>query len=57
MTSLFYLVPPSTAVMAWLLFGEPITAFTLMGMALTAVGVALVLRTPPGRTRGTMTIP
>ncbi|MES2634092.1 MAG: DMT family transporter [Pseudomonadota bacterium] len=45
-TSLLYLVPPCTAVMAAILFGEPITAFTIAGMALTAVGVALVVRAP-----------
>jgi drug/metabolite transporter (DMT)-like permease len=43
-TSLLYLVPPTTAVMAWVLFGEPITALTVAGMALTAAGVALVVR-------------
>lgn len=43
-TSLLYLVPPCTAVMAWLLFGEPITVVTLIGIALTAVGVSLVVR-------------
>lgn len=43
-TSLLYLVPPTTAVMAWLLFGEAITAVTLVGMALTALGVSLVVR-------------
>ena len=43
-TSLLYLVPPTTAVMAWLLFDEPITAATVAGMALTAVGVSLVVR-------------
>lgn len=43
-TSLLYLVPPCTALMAWVLFREPITAFTLGGMALTAVGVSLVVR-------------
>jgi len=43
-TSLLYLVPPCTAVMAWLLFGEPITIFTIAGMALTALGVSLVVR-------------
>jgi drug/metabolite transporter (DMT)-like permease len=43
-TSLLYLVPPCTAVMAWLLFGEPITVFTIAGMALTALGVSLVVR-------------
>jgi drug/metabolite transporter (DMT)-like permease len=46
-TSLLYLVPPCTAVMAWLLFGEPITVFTVAGVALTAVGVSLVVRSPP----------
>jgi drug/metabolite transporter (DMT)-like permease len=43
-TSLLYLVPPCTAVMAWLLFDEPITIFTIAGMALTALGVSLVVR-------------
>jgi drug/metabolite transporter (DMT)-like permease len=43
-TSLLYLVPPCTAVMAWLLFAEPITALTLVGIAMTAVGVSLVVR-------------
>ncbi|MET0541273.1 MAG: EamA family transporter [Variovorax sp.] len=43
-TSLLYLVPPCTAVMAWLLFDEPITAITLAGIALTAVGVSMVVR-------------
>ncbi|RYF40735.1 MAG: DMT family transporter [Comamonadaceae bacterium] len=45
-TSLLYLVPPCTAVMAWMLFDEPITVFTIAGMALTALGVSLVVRTP-----------
>jgi drug/metabolite transporter (DMT)-like permease len=43
-TSLLYLVPPSTAVMAWLLFREPITLVTLLGIGLTAAGVSLVVR-------------
>jgi drug/metabolite transporter (DMT)-like permease len=43
-TSLLYLVPPCTAVMAWLLFAEPITALTVAGIAVTAVGVSLVVR-------------
>ncbi|MDB5955767.1 DMT family transporter [Ramlibacter sp.] len=45
-TSLMYLVPPTTALMAWVLFGEPITAWIVAGMALTAVGVSLVVRAP-----------
>jgi drug/metabolite transporter (DMT)-like permease len=43
-TSLMYLVPPCTAFMAWVLFGEPLTPLILGGMALTAVGVSLVVR-------------
>jgi drug/metabolite transporter (DMT)-like permease len=42
--SLMYLVPPTTALMAWVLFGEPITALAVAGMALTALGVAIVVR-------------
>lgn len=49
-TSLMYLVPPTTALMAWALFDEPITVATLIGTALTAFGVSLVLRTPPRAT-------
>jgi drug/metabolite transporter (DMT)-like permease len=44
-TSLMYLVPPTTALMAWVLFGEPLTVLILTGMALTAAGVSLVVRT------------
>jgi len=43
-TSLLYLVPPCTAVMAWLLFGEAFTLLMMLGMALTVVGVAIVVR-------------
>ena len=45
-TSLMYLVPPCTAAIAWLLFDEPITPLTLVGTAITALGVALVVRAP-----------
>ena len=45
-TSLLYLVPPCTAMMAWALFGEPITFTTLAGTAMTAAGVYLVVRAP-----------
>lgn len=44
-SSLMYLVPPCTAVLAWLMFDEPITMSVVAGMALTAIGVGLVLRT------------
>jgi drug/metabolite transporter (DMT)-like permease len=43
-TSLLYLVPPCTAVMAWLLFGEAFTPVMMLGMAFTVVGVAIVVR-------------
>jgi drug/metabolite transporter (DMT)-like permease len=44
-TSLLYLVPPTTALMAWLLFDEAITIVTVLGIVLTAIGVSLVVRT------------
>jgi drug/metabolite transporter (DMT)-like permease len=40
--SLFFLVPPTTALIAWPLFGERLGAVELAGMALTLAGVALV---------------
>ena len=43
-TSLFYLVPPTTALMAWGLFAEAITPLTVAGIALTAIGVSVVVR-------------
>jgi len=43
-TSLLYLVPPCTALMAWLLFGEAFTPLMTLGMALTVAGVAVVVR-------------
>lgn len=48
-TSLLYLVPPTTALMAWALFGESITTATVVGTVLTALGVSLVVRSakPP----------
>jgi len=42
--SLFYLVPPVTAALAWGLFGEVLTLTGLAGMGLAAFGVALVIR-------------
>jgi drug/metabolite transporter (DMT)-like permease len=47
-TSLLYLVPPCTALMAWVLFGEPLSPQVLLGIAVTAAGVALVVREPAG---------
>lgn len=45
-TSLLYLVPPCTALMAWALFDEPLTLAVLLGLGFTALGVALVVRPP-----------
>jgi drug/metabolite transporter (DMT)-like permease len=42
--SLFFLVPPCTALIAWPLFGETLGPVALLGMALTAAGVALASR-------------
>ncbi|MCW2535817.1 MAG: putative rane protein of unknown function [Modestobacter sp.] len=47
-SSLLYLVPPATAVETYLLFGEELPLLSLVGVAVTTLGVALVLR-PPGR--------
>jgi drug/metabolite transporter (DMT)-like permease len=44
--SLFYLTPPTTAVLAYFLFGESLTAIALAGMALAIAGVALVVTGP-----------
>jgi drug/metabolite transporter (DMT)-like permease len=41
---LIYLVPPTAAVQAWLLFGEQLSPLQLAGMALTVIGVALASR-------------
>ena len=45
-SSLFYLVPPATALESYLVFGERLEPLSLLGIAVTAVGVALVLRLP-----------
>jgi drug/metabolite transporter (DMT)-like permease len=43
-TSLLYLVPPCTALMAWGLFGETLGGLTLAGVAMCVLGVAWVVR-------------
>jgi drug/metabolite transporter (DMT)-like permease len=42
-SSLYYLVPPATAVEAFFLFGERLGVLALIGIGVTAVGVALVV--------------
>jgi len=44
--SVFYLVPPTTALQAWLLFGESFDWLGIMGFALAAVAVYLVVKGP-----------
>ncbi len=51
-SSLYYLVPPATAVEAYLLFGERLSRVSLLGIAVTAVGVALVVSPRRGPTPG-----
>lgn len=41
---LLYLTPPTTMVWVWLMFGVPITPRAVAGMAISAIGVLLVLR-------------
>lgn len=55
-SSLFYLVPVVTAIMAWILFGEELSLVQMVGMAVATAGVALAtvkpasaLRRPPER--------
>ncbi|WP_332670419.1 DMT family transporter [Aromatoleum sp.] len=43
--SLFYLTPPTTALMAWLLFGETLTGLALVGMIVAVAGVWLARKT------------
>lgn len=40
-SSLFYLVPAVTAIIAWVLFGETLTPIQIVGMAVATLGVAL----------------
>lgn len=46
-SSLFYLTPPTTAVMGWLFFDERFGALALIGMAVVVAGVALATREQP----------
>ncbi|APH73930.1 DMT family transporter [Aquibium oceanicum] len=50
-SSLFYLVPAVTALMAWALFSEELTALQIAGMAIATLGVALATVQLPMRAR------
>ncbi|MGZ6792143.1 MAG: DMT family transporter [Mycobacteriales bacterium] len=43
-SSLFYLVPPVTALETWVLFDERLAALSVLGVGVTAGGVALAVR-------------
>ena len=45
-SSLFYLVPPCTALLGWWMFGETLSPLALAGMTAAVAGVALVNRQP-----------
>lgn len=50
-SSLFFLVPSVTAVVAWLLFDETLSAIQIGGMVLTTIGVAIATRKAQPGTR------
>lgn len=43
-TSLLYLTPPTTALMAWLMFGEVFNLLGIVGMAVAILGVVFVMK-------------
>ncbi|MCD0504317.1 DMT family transporter [Bordetella petrii] len=49
-SALFFLVPPTTAVIAFLVLGETIPPLAWPGMLLAVAGIHLVMRKPPSRT-------
>ncbi|MCP3870083.1 MAG: EamA family transporter [Gammaproteobacteria bacterium] len=44
--SYFYLTPPLTALLAWLLFDEQLTLWSAVGILVAVLGVYLVIRNP-----------
>lgn len=51
-STLLYLTPPTTMIWAYLMFGDPIYLAGLLGLAVSAVGVIIVLRTRRTATTG-----
>ncbi len=43
-SSVFFLMPPVTAVLAWLILGETLRPLGLLGLVITVVGVAVATR-------------
>lgn len=54
--SLFYLVPATTALMAYLLFGEKLDALSIFGMVVCAAGVLIVNRVGPAKPAATTSV-
>ncbi|MEM1299626.1 MAG: EamA family transporter [Pseudomonadota bacterium] len=50
--SLFFLIPPTTAIFAWFLFDERMGPVEIFGMAMAALGVLLVNRPKPAPQSG-----
>jgi drug/metabolite transporter (DMT)-like permease len=46
-SSLFYLIPPFAALLAWWVNGDKVPSLVWVGMAIAAAGVALVTRKRP----------
>jgi drug/metabolite transporter (DMT)-like permease len=41
-SSMMYLTPPTTAILAWFIFNEPLTPLIILGTIVTSLGVLLV---------------
>lgn len=54
-TSLFFLVPPASAIMAWVVFGEALGPMGIAGLGVTTAGVWLVNRRAGGITGKALT--
>ncbi len=46
-SSLMYLTPPTTAILAWVFFREPLTPIIILGTVVTSLGVLLVNQSLP----------
>ena len=46
-SSLMYLTPPTTAILAWIFFKEPLTPMIIIGTVVTSLGVLLVNQSLP----------
>ena len=51
LASLFYLVPPATAVEAWWLFDEKLGWLAIVGMLVAILGVAMVVQQPQSQSK------